>query len=209
MVRAGWMIVVLIGAVASATAQEPAVPELPAAVREAQAVLLAAYPELRSTAIAWRATDTEDGFVLAAHAARAPFEDPTEQPALVATRATRDLDGGLASLDLDGELTGRARLSTLQTRAATEPAATVVRDAGGRFVPGDVVTASALVPEALARATGSGSATDVQFGVLAEPGADAFTWRVTLAPDATTDRRTSTVLVFEPVEGRLIALVRR
>ena len=207
MLRMGVVVVALAGTITAVAAQEPMAPELPAAVREAQAVVLAAYPELRGAAVAWRQTETGDGFVLAAHAARAPFEDPTEQPALVETRATRDLDGRLESLALGGELTGRSRLQALQQRSATDPAASVVREAGGRFVPGDAVAASALVPEALARATGNGTATDVQFGVLEEPGVDALTWRVELQDASRAAQRT--VLVFEPIEGRLVGLVRR
>ncbi len=208
----GVVVVALMASVATARAQEAPgpdrpVPELPAAVREAQAVVLAAYPELRTAAIAWRTTTTGEGFVLTAHAAPDPFAPFPDTPPLVDTRVALDLDGRVQTLAMAGELTGRARLRTLQARAATEPAAAVVREAGGRYVPGDQVSASALASPALVRAGGSGAVADLLFSVVEEPGADALTWRVELEGATRTAPRT--VLVFEPVEGRLIGLVRR
>lgn len=198
----GWLVLALTAPIGAQDG--PAQETLPAAVREAQAVLLAAYPELAAARIAWRSTATDDGFELAAHAAIEPFEDPGEVPALVATRGRVDLDGRLQALAIEGALSGRARLRALQQRATEEPAAEVVRGAGGRFVPGDTVAASALLGATLARAAGGTRVADVTFDSVGAPDVEALTWRVEV--DGPDGRR---VLVFEPIEGRLLGLVRR
>jgi hypothetical protein len=189
---------------AQEAAQEPAqdVSPPPPALREAQAVLLAAYPELSAARIGWRSTATEAGFVLLAHAVTEPFADPAETPALVVTEAALDPDGRLATLAIDGLLSGRARLRTLQQRS--DPAATVVREAGGRFVPGEADAASQLVAPGLLPAVGRGRVADVVFEVAGGVDAEALTWRVEVEADG--GRR---VLVFEPIEGRLLGLVAR
>jgi hypothetical protein len=190
--------------VTTAAQDPPAAP--PDAMREAKAVLLASYPELGASRIDWRATASGDTFMLQAHAATVPFAPvPIEVEPLVSTSGVVNPDGTLRSMAIDGALSGRGRLQALQARAAKgEPVGALVRGAGGRFVPGDATSDPGLVPGALARAARVHRTRDVTFTLLEDADGAGLTWRAEV--DVPGGRQT---LVFEPVEGRLIGLVRR
>jgi hypothetical protein len=126
-------------------AQERGV-SLPAAVREAQGVLVAAYPELREGRIAWRIESTPTGAVVEARRAVAPLEASANQTAaLVAATVTVDEQGRLQALDARGTLLEAVRQATAgagRSRAVD----TDLRAAGARFPPGDLEAAEGLVP---------------------------------------------------------------
>jgi hypothetical protein len=189
-------------------AQERGV-SLPPAVREAQGVLIAAYPELREGRIAWRIESTPTGSVVEARRAVPPLEASANQTTpLVAATVTVDEEGRLQALDASGTLIERVRQQ--RPRAGRSRAAdTDLRALGARFPPEDLEAAEGLVPPGLQQQLGARTRRETSFrteGTVDAP-QDALTWRVELDTDGTVPHRYT--LVFEPVEGRLLSVVRR
>ena len=182
---------------------------LPPAVREAQGVLIAAYPELREGRIAWRIESTPTGAVVEARRAAAPLEMAASQTApLVAAIVTVDEEGRLQALEASGTLIEGVRQTAagvVRSRAVD----TDLRALGARFPPGDLEAAEGLVPPGLQQQLGARTRRETSFraeGTVDAP-QDALTWRVELDTDGTVSHRYT--LVFEPVEGRLLSVVRR
>jgi hypothetical protein len=80
---------------------------------------------------------------------------------------------------------------------------------GAKFPPGDAEAAESLVPPGLQQQLGARTRRETSFraeGTVDAP-QDAQTWRVELDTDGAVPHRYT--LVFEPVEGRLLSVVRR
>ena len=71
---------------------------IPAAVREAQGVLVAAFPELREGRVAWRIVTTATGVAVEARQPATPFEDLTTTAPIVAAAVTVVAQGGVETL---------------------------------------------------------------------------------------------------------------
>ena len=164
---------------------------VPALVREAQELLIAAYPELREGRVAWQIAPTETGVAVEARAQIGPFEATPTAP-LVAAIVDADEEGRVRALRADGALiaAARQRLADPTTRA--------------RFAPDDPTAVETLVPAGLQARLG---APTLRARTFAADGDEPQTWRVDLESTETVPQRYT--LVFEPVEGRLLSVVRR
>ena len=202
----GWALALCVLA-GVAVAQERGV-AIPASVREAQGVLIAAYPELREGRVAWRITTTATGVEVEARQPLTPLDVSASQTApLVAATVTVNEQGQLQALQARGTLIESARQKSAGARSSD-----VDRDlqaVGAKFPPGDLAARESLVPPGLQRQLGALSVRETSFraqGTVEAP-QDALTWRVELETDVPNGRPYT--LVFEPVEGRLLSVVRR
>jgi hypothetical protein len=168
-------------------------PAVPALVREAQELLIAAYPELREGRLSWRIVPTESGVAVEARAQTSPFEETSAAP-LVAATVVADEHGRMQELRTEGALIAAARAKG--SNPTTEP----------QFAPDDPAAVETLVPAGLqarlqaptlrARSfTGDGSQGEAPAWQVDVESTDLVPLRYTLA--------------FEPVEGRLLSVVRR
>ena len=200
-----WMLGVLLTMTAALDAQERGV-GLPAVVRETQGVLTAAYPELRTQPVTWSIEATPARLDAAARAAVAPLPGATVSAPLVAATVTVDERGELTALVARGTLLDAARQkgAPLSRDAARDLEAT-----GAKFAPGDVSVSDRLVPIGVKEQLRARTVRDASFRTDAPADApdDARTWRVELETDDALRR--SYTLVFEPIEGRLLSVVRR
>jgi hypothetical protein len=202
--------------------QNPSPPE----ASVAQRVLLAAYPELRDRRIDWHVDGAGPALVLEARAAVSPLAAvssgstaiadasaspdawtiPTAPP-LVRAVVELDAEGALVALHADGALARPAAWTALQ--AALSPSADALRAAGAKFPPDDPAGPVGLVPAGVVQVLGATDVTTPTFTTAAAPGeADALTWHVALSGGVMDALHTYT-LVFEPLEGRLLSVVRR
>ncbi len=199
----GWALAMSVLVLGSVGAQERR-PSVPAAAREAQAVLVAANSELATRRITWHVAPTATGLELEAREALSAA-DVLAAPTLVAATVTVDGQGRLAALAARGTLIDAAR----QKGAGGREAETDLTAAGARFPPGDAAAVDALVPPGVRAVLGARLVRETMFQAegTAEAPQDARTWRVELETDDPTGRPYT--LVFEPVEGRLLSVVRR
>jgi hypothetical protein len=202
--QSAWMVGVML-ATTALSAQERGV-QIPAAVRETQGVLIAAFPELREGRVAWRITTTATGVEVEARQPGTPFADQTTTAPVVAAMVSIDEQGRLAALAARGTLIDDARQKAAPRSGDVDADLAAV---GAKFPPSDAAAREVLVPVGLPRALGAATVRETTFraeGTVEAP-QDARTWRVELETDDA-DRRPYT-LVFEPVEGRLLSVVRR
>ena len=192
-----------------AAAQERGV-AIPASVREAQGVLIAAYPELREGRVAWRIETTATGVEVEARQPLTPLDVSASQTTpLVAATVTVDEEGQLQALQARGTLIDRARQKGAGAGGRSRDVDADLKAVGAKFPPGDAATAAALVSLGLQQQLGARTVRETTFRTEAPADApqDALTWRVELETgDAA---RRPYMLLFEPVEGRLLSVVRR
>jgi hypothetical protein len=201
------MVGLLIGLSVGVGAQERGVP-IPALVREAQGVLVAAYPELREGRVTWRLATTATGVEVEARQPRTPSEDVTTMAPLVVATVTVDVEGRLAMLGARGSLIDVALQKSAGARSSDADAD--LRAVGAKFPPGAPAAAvDTLVPPGVREVLGARLVRETMFRAdgTADAPQDARTWRVELETDDPTGRPYT--LVFEPVEGRLLSVVRR
>jgi hypothetical protein len=186
-------------------AQERGV-RVPVDVREAQGVLVAAYPELRQGPVRWQIEATDAGVVLTARPATTPFESVArDAPALVAATATVDSEGRVQALEARGTLLEAARQRAAAVAGAGDVAEALTA-VGAKYAPGDARVAT-LLPVGLQQRLGAGVVRETTFRAESEVLAEALTWRVELDTTGAVPQRYT--LVFEPIDGRLMSLVRR
>jgi len=187
-----------------AAAQEPRRDESPL-VREAQAVLLAAYPELREGRVSWRVETTTNGVVLDAHRITSPEPMTTaSRVPLVGARVFADQGGALQALRARGTLLDEARQRLTAASSPTRSTQDILTAAGATYGPANETALATLVPAgvpSVLRATVRARTFRERVENAPE---EAMTWQVELD----TDTHTYSVL-FEPVEGRLMSVVRR
>jgi hypothetical protein len=192
-----------------AAAQERGV-AIPPSVRETQGVLIAAFPELREGRVSWRIVTTAAGVEVEARQPLTPLDVSAMQTTpLVAATVTVDEEGKLQALQARGRLIDRARQKSAGAGERSRDVDADLKAVGAKFPPGDTATAAALVPLGLQQQLGAPTVRETTFRAEAPADApqDALTWRVELETgDAA--RRPYTLL-FEPVEGRLLSVVRR
>jgi hypothetical protein len=192
----------------------------------AQRVLLAAYPELRDRRIDWHVDGTGPALVLEAREAVSPLAGVSSgstaiadasaspdagaappAPPLVRAVVALDTEGALVALHVDGALARPPAWTALQV--APTPTPDALRAAGAKFPPDDPAGPSGLVPVGVVQVLGATDVATPTFKTAAVPGeADALTWQVGLTGAATDPLHTYT-LMFEPLEGRLLSVVRR
>jgi hypothetical protein len=192
---------------------------LPPGARLTQQILLASYPELRDQGIAWRITGQGAALVVEARAAVPPLATtdararpgPTEplaagsEPPLVRALTEVDGDGVLVAVRLDGTLSRPAAL--LAARAAAAPIEALAA-VDARFRPDDPAAADRLVSTRLTGVLAASRVAPGIFQAVPTDSAEALTWLVDV--DRPTDGTVQGyALTFEPVEGRLLAVVRR
>jgi hypothetical protein len=180
-------------------------------VEATRQVLLAAYPELREGRVAWRVTPTEHGIVVEAHQIELPFVPlPPDASPLVSGTAVVDEQGSLQSLRAGGTLLTVVRQKALALSARRPRDLTAaLKGEKAKFAPDDGDKAAALVPSGVQTVLGGDTVRGQTFRSEAPPDhfAEALTWQVELEKhDSATNVFT---LVFEPIEGRLMSVVRR
>jgi hypothetical protein len=190
-------------------AAQDTVPPVPPAVRESQALLIAAYPELREGRIAWRIEPTATGVVVEARRLLSPNEPSTPDAPIVGATVKVD-EQGIESLDVRGSLIDdvRRKVGRINTRSR-RGVADGLRAAKAAFDPAEPGAADELVPAGVPRMLGAPNVRETTFRTEKsdEKSNDAMTWQVDVESTDTVPRRYT--LVFEPVEGRLLSVVRR
>ncbi|MEO7272684.1 MAG: hypothetical protein ABIX28_08905 [Vicinamibacterales bacterium] len=193
----------------------------PPASSLAQDVVLAAYPELRDRRIDWRLAVSAEAVTVEAREAvlpaalsevkaereNEPFGPPLAELRTVLVRAVAqlDVDGTLVRLQIDGVL---PRPSAFVAAKAAAVPLEALRGMRPKFAPDQPVTAESLAPNRLLRLLGASEASTPSFDEQPVGDGEALTW--TLAVSSSTKGATSSYsLIFEPVEGRLLAVVRR
>jgi hypothetical protein len=178
---------------------------VPDRVRQAQAIVAAANVELREEPVTWAVEATEAGLTLAARRAVSPLPPRDTSAPLVTADVTLDARGELLALQVRGTL-----LEVVRQKVAdgTRPTAEVLAAARAKYPPSDSAAADSVVPDGVVTALGGRRTGDVQFREQApEAPSEARTWRAALdGPDVSTPGYT---VVIEPVEGRLVSVVRR
>jgi hypothetical protein len=168
-------------------------PVVPAVVREAQELLIAAYPELREGRLSWRIAPTESGVMLEVRPQMSPFEEMAGAP-LVAATVMADEHGRVQELRADGSLIAVARQKALNQAIRA------------KFAPDDPAAIESLVPEGLPARLRAPTLRARSFAGDASRG-EAQAWHVDVESNDTVPQRYT--LVFEPFEGRLVSVVRR
>ncbi len=185
-------------------AQEPR-PSVPSHLREVQAVLVAAYPELREGRIAWRVESTEAGLVVEARVGSTALEVPAPTPAMLAATVVVDEQGRLQEMRARGTLIASARAKTPTMGMSKGRGADFAAGVRAKYPPDDSEALETLLPSGLAVILGATSVGERTFREVVEDAPeDAQTWHVELKTPAFRYG-----LVFEPVEGRLLSVVRR
>ena len=205
-VLTGVVAAVLSGAV-SAPAQD--VTSLSPPVLEAQGLLIAAYPELREGRITWRVDATAERVVVEARRATSPLDiaATSAAPALVSAAIAIDERGQLVTLEAGGTLLATARRKAAGA-ARQRDASDALKRGGAKYAPdSDASTLDSLVPAGLQRKLGTTAVRETEFRATSESLSEALTWRVEVESAETVPRRYT--LAFEPVEGRLVSVVRR
>ncbi len=203
----GWALAMSVLAAVAAPQERGA--SIPQSVREAQGVLIAAFPELREGRVAWRIVSTPTGVEVEARQPVTPFEDLTPTAPLVAATVTVDEEGQLQALQVRGTLIDSARQKGAGAGGRSRDVDADLKAVGAKFPPGDAGTAAEMVPLGVQEQLGAHTVRETTFRIEAPADApqDALTWRVELETgDAA---RRSYTLLFEPVEGRLLSVVRR
>ncbi len=195
---------------ASVRAQEPPVREA-AGVEDVRQLLIAAYPEVREGRVNWRVTTTAAGLLVEAHRIESPFTPlPPATDALVSGTAVVDQSGHIESLTAGGTV-----LSALRTKAAAlltrrpRDVGDALAGEGAKYPPGDGAKVSSLVPVGVQTVLKTSVARAQTFRADPPPnkGSEALTWQLEVeGADAAASAFT---LVFEPIEGRLMSVVRR
>jgi len=214
--RATLLLALLVGpALLGAGAQGPP-GAATARVRAAQAVLLTAYPELRTRRVTWRVQPTPTGLVvvLDARAPLGPFEPPPPPSAEPLVRATVELDdaGTVRALRAVGTAVGTARLAALRATLGSPTervAADALRAASARFVPDPTTDTRGLAPAGVRTVLGAPDLRSPRFALARDETGDSLTWRVELERTVGGVVTRSYTLVVDPFDGRLISLVRR
>jgi hypothetical protein len=187
-----------------AAAQERRRDESPL-VREAQALLLAAYPELRDGRVSWRVQMTSTGVVLDARRITAPEQIlAASSVPLVGARVVADERGALQALRAHGTLVDEARQRLTAATSPTRSTEDILTAAGARYGPSNESALATLVPAGVPRVLRATVRARTFRETVADAAEEALTWQVELD----TDTHTYSVL-FEPVEGRLLSVVRR
>jgi hypothetical protein len=190
-------------------------------------VLLSVFPELRDHRIDWRIDGSGTTLVLEARIAVPPLADAVattnaqpedaqrlaqEQaapltPPLLRALVERDVDGRLVSLQTEGDLARPAAFRAAQVAGRPLEA---LAAAGAQYRPDVSAGSTELVPPQLAHLLGSADVPPARFAHTAPADPENLTWQVVLHANATTKGQAHTyILVFEPVQGRLLSLVRR
>ena len=200
----GWTLAVSVLGLSAAGAQERG-PSVPAAAREAQALLVAANPELATRRITWHVAPTATGLDLEAREAVSAATVSTA-PALVAATVTLDDRGRLQALAARGTLIDAARR---QAGARSRDADADLKAVQAKYPPSEAAAVDALVGAGVRAVLGARLVRETTFRAegTADAPQDARTWRVELETDDPAGRPYT--LVFEPVEGRLLSVVRR
>jgi len=187
-----------------AAAQAPRRDESPL-VREAQALLLAAYPELRDGRVSWRVDTTTNGLVLDAHRITSPEQilAASSMP-LVGARVVADERGALQALRARGTLIDEARQRLAGASSTARSAEDILTAADAKYAPSNEGALATLVPAGVASALRATVRDRTFRETVADAAEEALTWRVELD---TADH--GYTLVVEPVEGRLLSVVRR
>ena len=195
----------------SARAQEaPNVRELPG-VEDARQILLAAYPELRVERITWRMTATSTGTSIEAHRLESPFTRIlVGTVALVSGSVVVDERGGLQSLTADGSLLRQVRqqalgLSSGRSRDVSE----ALKSVKAQYPPEETEKASTLVVAGLQRVLGVTVVRSHTFRSDPPPDRlfEALTWEI--EAEKANVAEGGFTLIFEPIAGRLMSVVRR
>jgi hypothetical protein len=185
------------------------------AMRDAQALVTAAFPELhdRGVRVAWRIEPTATGFVVEAGEAVVPFGAGARAPALVIAAVVVDDDGRVTAVRTSGVLLERAQQRAREAtagRVSDQAIADALRNARARFVPDDVSDPRTLVPAGIHQRLGAPEIRIATFRGATEEGPEAaLTWRVELDRQEASGVLTRYTLVIEPMDGRLVSLVRR
>jgi hypothetical protein len=117
-----------------------------------------------------------------------------------------DAEGALLTLRAGGTLAPPSAFTALQ--AGPSPTAATLRAAGAKFPPDDPAGPLGLVPVGVVQALGSQDIGMPTFTTGVPGQVDAATWRVELIGPVN-DPFHNYTLVFEPLEGRLLSVVRR
>jgi hypothetical protein len=194
---------------ASAAARQDGELSVPVALREAQQLLVAAYPELREGRVTWRLDVAGSTLTVDARRVESMADLTRETLPLVGARVTTNDEGHLQELRATGTLIAQARQRVAPTPGRARSVDEVLKSAGAAYAPGDAEGLEQLVPAGLKVRLGAPTVRERLFRADASADApeEALTWRVELeAEDPLGPRYT---LVFEPVEGRLLSVVRR
>ena len=168
------------------------------AVRATQGLMVAAFPDLNEESLTWRVQVTESGHVIDAQPAVPLGGDTSTTPVRLRATVTLTDRGQLETAQFSGTLIEAVRSGSPAHRG----------DAGtsARFAPDDPTTPTRLVSAGVRQQLGMASVATSRYRDQApEAPSEAHTWRVEL-DDATGGGVT---LVLEPVEGRLLSVVRR
>jgi hypothetical protein len=196
---------------ATASAQEPPVLREAPGVEDVRQLLIASYPELREGRVNWRVTTTAAGLLVEAHRVETPFAPlPDATAALVTGTAVVDQEGQLESLLAGGTVLEAVRMKAA-TLAARRPRDVdqALKGARAKFAPSDDEKAATLVPPGVQAVLKTSKTRGQTF--RADPPPDkvkeGLTWELEVEGAAV--GAAAFTLVFEPLEGRLMSVVRR
>jgi hypothetical protein len=115
----------------------------------------------------------------------------------------------LEDLQVRGTLLDRARRRSAGAGAGARDVDTDLKALGARFPPGEPTAIDGLVPAGVQQHLAAHLVRETRFRIESPADApqEALTWRVELETDDRAARPYA--LVFEPVEGRLVSVVRR
>jgi hypothetical protein len=180
-------------------------------VAEARQLLLAAYPELREGRVDWRLKTTPDGPVIEARRVEGAFDrDLGRRLALVSGAVTIDENGDLQSLVAGGSLLDAVRRRA-EKIAAMQPGdvSGALKADGARHSPDDAASAATLVPPGVKAVLATPIAHEALFEAGASPSRqeEKLTWQVDVESTGPAAKRFT--IVIEPIEGRLVSIIRR
>lgn len=170
------------------------------AVRTTHGLMIAAFPDLSEEPLTWRVQLTESGHIVDARPAVALGNDANALPVRLRATVTVSARGQVETAQFSGALIEAARSGSLPMQRHGE-------SSPGRFAPDDPTTPTRLVSEGVRRQLGMTTVVTTRYREEAplDAPAEAQTWRVELDDPL----GGGLVLVFEPLEGRLLSVVRR
>jgi hypothetical protein len=180
-------------------------------VADARQLLLAAYPEVREGRVDWRFKTTETGFVVEARRIEAPFDRTLgRRPALVSGALTLDENGDLQSLVAGGTLLDlvREKAEKIAATRAGDISGALKAD-GAKYSPDDPGSAANLIPPGIKTVLATPIVREGVFRSEApsDRESEKLTWQVDVESASPAGKAFS--IVLEPIEGRLMSIVRR
>jgi hypothetical protein len=193
----------------TASAQDLPAPEesIRDSVMETRALLLAAFPEAQRQGLSWRITETADGFVIEARPS-VNLMSRAAAPVLLSAAVKADENDRVMELRTGGPLIAsvRQKVATLAGRSSAE-VETALRAANATLLPSDQASDAKVVGGGLKHALRA-TVMAVNFDLTApETGADAVAWTVELERGG--EEGGNLRASVDPIEGRLLSLIRR